>query len=100
GHSDNVPIHNPRFADNWAISTARATELVRLLITHYGFQPDRLSAAGYAEYHPIAANDTPDGRALNRRVDVVILRKGMPLASAQSAPATSDQPRPSAPSAP
>lgn len=73
GHTDNVPIHTAQMASNWELSTARATELVRLLIVHYGFPPDRLSAAGFAEYHPITSNDTPRGRAQNRRVDVVIL---------------------------
>jgi two-component system, OmpR family, copper resistance phosphate regulon response regulator CusR len=73
GHTDNVPIHTAQMASNWELSTARATELIRLLIVRYRFSPDRLSAAGYAEYHPIASNDTPQGRAQNRRVDVVIL---------------------------
>ncbi len=73
GHTDNVPIHTPQMASNWELSTARSTELVRLLIVRYGFPPQRLSAAGYAEYHPIAGNDTVQGRAQNRRVDVVIL---------------------------
>ena len=73
GHTDNVPIHTSQMASNWELSTARSTELVRLLIVRYNFSPDRLAAAGYAEYHPIASNDTPQGRAQNRRVDVVIL---------------------------
>ncbi len=73
GHTDNVPIHTPQMASNWELSTTRSTELVRLLIVRYRFSPDRLSAAGYAEYHPIASNDSPQGRAQNRRVDVVIL---------------------------
>jgi len=73
GHTDNVPIHTSQMASNWELSTARSTELVRLLIVRYRFSPERLSAAGYAEYHPIAANDSPQGRAQNRRVDVVIL---------------------------
>ena len=73
GHTDNVPIHTAQMASNWELSTARATELVRLLIVRYRFSPQRLSAAGYAEYHPIASNETPSGRAQNRRVDVVIL---------------------------
>jgi chemotaxis protein MotB len=73
GHTDNVPIHTPQMASNWELSTARATELVRLLIQRYRFPPERLSAAGYAEYHPIASNQTLQGRAQNRRVDVVIL---------------------------
>jgi chemotaxis protein MotB len=75
GHTDNRPIHNAQFSDNWDLSTARATELVRLLITKYGFAPDRLSAAGYAEYHPVTDNDSTESRAQNRRVDVVILGK-------------------------
>jgi chemotaxis protein MotB len=73
GHTDNVPIHTAQMASNWELSTARSTELVRLLIVRYRFSPERLSAAGYAEYHPIASNDTLQGRAQNRRVDVVIL---------------------------
>lgn len=73
GHTDNVPIHTAHIASNWELSTARATELVRVLITKYRFAPERLSAAGYAEYHPIASNDTLQGRAQNRRVDLVVL---------------------------
>jgi chemotaxis protein MotB len=75
GHTDDVPIHNPVFGSNWELSTARATELVRLLITQYDFSPALLSAAGYAQYHPIAMNDTKEGRAQNRRVDIVVLGK-------------------------
>jgi chemotaxis protein MotB len=91
GHTDNVPIHTAQMASNWELSTARATELVRLLIVRYNFSPQRLSAAGYAEYHPIASNDTESGRAQNRRVDVVILsehvvRSDVPTASAPSKP--------------
>lgn len=73
GHTDNVPIHTSQMASNWELSTARSTELVRLLIVRYHFSPERLSAAGYAEYHPLASNTTPQGRAQNRRVDLVIL---------------------------
>jgi DNA-binding response OmpR family regulator/outer membrane protein OmpA-like peptidoglycan-associated protein len=75
GHTDNVPIHTIQMASNWELSTARSTELVRLLIMRYRFSPERLSAAGYAEFHPIASNGTPQGRAQNRRVDIVILSK-------------------------
>jgi chemotaxis protein MotB len=75
GHTDTVPIHNSQFGSNWELSTTRATELVRLLIEQYGFAAERLSAAGYAEFHPVASNSTADGRAQNRRVDVVILGK-------------------------
>jgi chemotaxis protein MotB len=73
GHTDNIPIHTPQMASNWELSTARSTELVRLLILRYRFSPTRLAAAGYAEFHPIASNNTAQGRAQNRRVDVVIL---------------------------
>ncbi len=88
GHTDNVPIHTVKMASNWELSTNRAAELVRLLIVAHGFEPDRLSAAGYAEYHPIASNLTVQGRAQNRRVDIVILASQvteMPLAGKPSA---------------
>ena len=84
GHTDNVPIHNARFSDNWELSTARATELVRVLILKYGFGPDQLSAAGYAQYHPVVSNSTPEARAQNRRVDIVVLGK-QTLSAAASA---------------
>jgi chemotaxis protein MotB len=74
GHTDNVPIHTPQISSNWELSTARATDLVRLLIVRYSFAPGRLAAAGYAEYHPIASNNTEPGRSLNRRVDIVVLK--------------------------
>lgn len=73
GHTDNVPIHTAQFASNWELSTARATGLAQLLIVHYGVAPQRLSAAGYAEYHPVASNDTAEGRGKNRRVDIIVL---------------------------
>ena len=73
GHTDDVPIHNNHFDSNWELSTARATEIIKLFITKYGISPDLLSASGYAQYHPVASNDTPEGRATNRRVDLVIL---------------------------
>lgn len=73
GHTDNVPIHNPKFDSNWELSTARASGLVRALVDDYGISPAMLSAAGYAEFHPASPNDTSQGRALNRRVDLVIL---------------------------
>jgi two-component system copper resistance phosphate regulon response regulator CusR len=75
GHTDNVPIHTAHIASNWELSTARATELIRVLILRHHFAPERLSAAGYAEFHPISSNETAQGRALNRRVDLVILKQ-------------------------
>ncbi|HEX8815591.1 MAG TPA: flagellar motor protein MotB [Terriglobales bacterium] len=75
GHTDNRPIHNSQYNSNWELSTARASEVVRRLIMQYQFPPELLSAAGYAEFHPVASNDTEAGRAANRRVDVVVLGK-------------------------
>ncbi len=97
GHTDNIPIHNSLFSSNWELSTARATEIVRLLIVRYGFNPARLSAAGFAEYHPIASNATADGRGTNRRVDIVILRHE-PLPDPALAVATPAAPATQAPS--
>jgi chemotaxis protein MotB len=77
GHTDDIPIHNRNFPSNWELSTARATEIIKLFITKYQFDPARLQAAGYAQYHPVASNATTEGRALNRRVDVVILAPEM-----------------------
>jgi chemotaxis protein MotB len=73
GHTDNVPIHTSEFDTNWELSSARATHIARLFLDLKAMSPDRLSAAGYAEFHPVASNDTADGRAENRRVDLVVL---------------------------
>jgi chemotaxis protein MotB len=73
GHTDDVPIHTPQFASNWELSTARATTVVQFLIEAGGLDPARLAAAGYGEYRPRIDNDTPEARARNRRVDIVVL---------------------------
>jgi chemotaxis protein MotB len=75
GHTDNVPIHTSQFRSNWELSTARATQVVSLLIEKYSFDPVLISAAGYAEYRPISSNETAQGRAANRRVDLVVVGK-------------------------
>jgi chemotaxis protein MotB len=72
GHTDNVPIKTPQFSSNWELSTARATNVVKYLIYEKNFPPERLSAVGYGEHKPIAPNDTPEGRAKNRRVVFLI----------------------------
>ncbi len=72
GHTDSTPISNVRFPSNWELSTARSSSVLARLIER-GIAPDRLSAAGYAGFQPIADNSLPDGRAQNRRVDIVIL---------------------------
>lgn len=73
GHTDNLPIHNDLFDSNWELSSARATRIARVFVDTRSIPPDRLSAAGYAEFHPVASNDTDAGRAENRRVDLVIM---------------------------
>jgi chemotaxis protein MotB len=73
GHTDNVPIHTREFQSNWELSTARAATVIRFLIERVAFDPRRLSAAGYGEFHPRVANDSPENRARNRRVDIVVL---------------------------
>jgi chemotaxis protein MotB len=73
GHTDNVPINTAQFPSNWELSTTRATTIIRYFLNNFQFDPQKLSAAGYGEHRPVAANDTPEGRDQNRRVDVVIL---------------------------
>lgn len=83
GHTDNVSIHTSLFASNWELSTARATTLVKLLIESQGFAPERLSAAGYGEFHPVADNSSSAGQQMNRRVDIVVVPE--PILPASSA---------------
>lgn len=71
GHTDNVPIQTERFPSNWELSTARATSVVRHL-ERSGVASIRLRATGYADTRPITPNDTPDGRATNRRVELIL----------------------------
>jgi chemotaxis protein MotB len=72
GHTDNIPISNSVFASNWELSAVRATSVVRLLADN-GIAPARLSAIGREASQPIASNDTAEGRARNRRVELMIL---------------------------
>ncbi len=73
GHTDNIPIHTLHFASNWELSSSRASSIARLLLLHANVHPEKMSVAGYAEFHPAASNDTAEGRARNRRVDIVLL---------------------------
>ena len=86
GHTDDRPIHTARFRSNWDLSTARATAVVARLAAE-GIAPERLSAAGYGEFHPVASNATDEGRKQNRRVDLVV---SMPVVMTE----TSDEPTP------
>ncbi|NLN06526.1 MAG: OmpA family protein [Firmicutes bacterium] len=72
GHTDNVPINTPRYPSNWELSVDRAVRVVRFLIANYHIAPERFLATGYGEYHPVADNSTVEGRARNRRVNIVI----------------------------
>ena len=73
GHTDNIAIHNQEFDSNWELSSMRATRIARIFLELHAISPDRLSAAGYAEFHPVANNETAAGRARNRRVDLVVM---------------------------
>jgi chemotaxis protein MotB len=79
GHTDNTPITTSRYPSNWELSTARATHIIRFLIGGKQFQADKLSAAGYGEYRPIARNSSIEGKQKNRRVDIVVLNENMAL---------------------
>ena len=75
GHTDDTPIHTPKFPSHWRLSTARAITVLKFLTNRYNIPAERLAVSGYGEYRPVAPNDTPENRAKNRRVAVVILTK-------------------------
>jgi chemotaxis protein MotB len=85
GHTDDVPIRR-RFASNWELSTARATAAVRFLQERAGVDPRHLGAVGYGEFHPLASNTTAEGRAKNRRIEVVILPDEIALPAGKQTP--------------
>jgi|KBSMisStandDraft_5_1062788.scaffolds.fasta_scaffold58530_3 chemotaxis protein MotB len=72
GHTDSIPIRSPIYPDNWALSTARAVSIVRVLVSKYQVNPAILTASGQSQYDPVASNSTPAGRTLNRRTDIVL----------------------------
>jgi len=76
GHTDSAPIHTDKFPSNWELSGARAMTVLRVITETKAIATDRISGAGYGQYHPIAPNDTTEGRALNRRVDLVVVLAG------------------------
>lgn len=87
GHTDSIPIMK-RFEDNWALSEARSTAITRILIKDYFVNPTRITASGRSEYLPIADNSTPEGRARNRRTEIILepkLDKILELVDAQNA---------------
>jgi chemotaxis protein MotB len=72
GHTDNVPIKSAKFRSNWDLSTARAVEVLNFMVTS-GMEPKRVSAAGYADTSPVAANDSPENKAKNRRIEITLV---------------------------
>jgi len=72
GHTDNVPIKTKLFKDNWDLSTARATSILRILTTDYGFDSNRITASGRGQFHPVKTNETAEGRASNRRTEIIL----------------------------
>lgn len=77
GHTDSIPINTPEFPSNWDLSTARACEAARYLINESGISSDQIQIIGYAEYKPVASNETPEGRSSNRRVEIIISRENI-----------------------
>lgn len=75
GHTDNEPIKYSGWKSNWELSTARALSVLHYLVDDEGINPERVSAIGYGEYHPVASNSSDEGRHLNRRVEIVIIPK-------------------------
>ncbi len=73
GHTDDLPINNNKYPSNWELSTARAVRVIKYFIENRNISPARLSAAGYSKYRPIKKNSTPENRAVNRRVEIVIM---------------------------
>ena len=91
GHTDNVPMHSALFNSNWDLSAARATAIGQLMLALNAIAPERLSVAGYGEFHPVASNDTQEGRAQNRRVDLVVMpRTNLDFASQQTPNSTGE----------
>jgi chemotaxis protein MotB len=74
GHTDSIPIRG-RYQDNWDLSTARANAIVRILVNNYKVDPTRVISSGHSYYEPVASNSTPDGRAKNRRTDIILSPK-------------------------
>jgi chemotaxis protein MotB len=75
GHTDDVPISTSEFPSNWHLSVTRALNTAYFFVNNEHLPADKISIVGYSKYRPISSNDTPEGRANNRRVDIVIIKK-------------------------
>ncbi len=72
GYTDSMPITNGRFRDNWDLSASRASSVLRYMLSHSSISPEHLAIAGYGPYHAVGDNSSDDGRALNRRVEIIV----------------------------
>ena len=81
GHTDDLPIHTERYPSNWELSTARAVNVLRYFIKNHNIDPRRLAAEGFSEFHPLVANETPENRGKNRRVEIIFVKKDQPKTS-------------------
>ena len=84
GHTDDRPISTPQYPSNWELSSARATSVVRYLVDNHDIPQNRISALGYGEYRPVKPNNSIENRALNRRVDIVILTTELSMTEPES----------------
>jgi chemotaxis protein MotB len=92
GHTDSIPIHTARFRSNWELSAARSIAMLEALSSRYNIPSSRMAIAGYADSMPVDSNDTEEGRAHNRRVDVVILNQQVIMKNSQSVEPTPSTP--------
>ena len=103
GHTDNVPIAKPlktRFASNWELSTARATNVVRFLQDEARIEAGSLEAVGLGEYHPMAGNKSPAGRSQNRRIEIILFPRVGSLTKELAAPKKNSMPPAAKPASP
>jgi chemotaxis protein MotB len=86
GHTDDLPIHTALFPSNWELSTARAVNVLRYFIKNHSIDSRRLAAEGFSKFHPLVANDSPENRAKNRRVEIIFIDKETPQALIEKIP--------------
>ena len=75
GNTDDVPMHNEKFQSNWELSTARAVNVVKYFVSEENLNPIRFAVKGYGEYNPLVKNNSAENRAINRRVDILIVKE-------------------------
>ncbi|HUI55983.1 MAG TPA: flagellar motor protein MotB [Bryobacteraceae bacterium] len=97
GHTDSVPIHTARFHSNWELSAARSISMLDLLASRCSIARERMAIAGYADTMPVASNDTDEGRARNRRVDIVVLNQQVGVLGGTGAEPPAPEKKPAAP---